>query len=128
VREEEEQRKEEERIKWQEEQGRICEIERLRRVKEGKRRKREEEEEEERRMKQEERRQLEEKKRIEAASVPRQGDQVEGGAPNRAIRPHLFAKKLMEEYRLVMSNQRFFKIVCFLFPTNIPEKIKYIRF
>jgi hypothetical protein len=29
---------------------------------------------------------------------------------------------------LVMSNQRFFKIVCFRFPTNVPKKIEYIRF
>ncbi len=29
---------------------------------------------------------------------------------------------------LVMSNQRFFKIVCFRFPTNVPQKIEYIRF
>jgi hypothetical protein len=29
---------------------------------------------------------------------------------------------------LVMSKQRFFKIVCFRFPTNVPEKIEYIRF
>jgi hypothetical protein len=29
---------------------------------------------------------------------------------------------------VVMSNQRFFKIVCFRFPTNVPEKIEYIRF
>ncbi len=29
---------------------------------------------------------------------------------------------------LVMSNQRFFKIVCFHFPTNVPKKIEYIRF
>jgi hypothetical protein len=27
-----------------------------------------------------------------------------------------------------MSNQRFFKIVCFHFPTNVPQKIEYIRF
>ena len=27
-----------------------------------------------------------------------------------------------------MSNQRFFKIVCFRFPTNVPKKIEYIRF
>ncbi len=31
-------------------------------------------------------------------------------------------------YGLVMSNQRFFKIVCFRFPTNVPKKIEYIRF
>jgi hypothetical protein len=40
---------------------------------------------------------------------------------------------LLEEiYRpilgLVMSNQRFLKIVCFRFPTNVPLKIEYIRF
>ncbi len=29
---------------------------------------------------------------------------------------------------LVMSNQRFLKIVCFRFPTNVPLKIEYIRF
>jgi hypothetical protein len=29
---------------------------------------------------------------------------------------------------LVMSNQRFFKIVCFRFPTNVPKKIEHIRF
>ncbi len=29
---------------------------------------------------------------------------------------------------LVMSNQRFFKIVCFCFSTNVPKKIEYIRF
>ncbi len=29
---------------------------------------------------------------------------------------------------LVMSNQRFLKIVCFRFPTNVPKKIEYIRF
>jgi hypothetical protein len=33
-----------------------------------------------------------------------------------------------ERYTLVMSNQRFFKIVCFHFPTNVPQKIEYIRF
>ncbi len=27
-----------------------------------------------------------------------------------------------------MSNQRFSKIVCFRFPTNVPKKIEYIRF
>jgi hypothetical protein len=32
------------------------------------------------------------------------------------------------ELQLVMSNQRFFKIVCFRFPTNVPKKIEYIRF
>ena len=26
-----------------------------------------------------------------------------------------------------MSNQRFLKIVCFRFPTNVPKKIEYIR-
>ncbi len=26
-----------------------------------------------------------------------------------------------------MSNQRFFKIVCFRFPTNVPKKIEHIR-
>jgi hypothetical protein len=30
--------------------------------------------------------------------------------------------------QLVMSNQRFFKIVCFRFPTNVPKKIEHIRF
>jgi hypothetical protein len=30
--------------------------------------------------------------------------------------------------KLVMSNQRFFKIVCFRFPTNVPKKIEYFRF
>ncbi len=30
--------------------------------------------------------------------------------------------------KVVMSNQRFFKIVCFRFPTNVPQKIEYIRF
>ncbi len=29
---------------------------------------------------------------------------------------------------LVMSNQRFLKIVCFRFPINVPKKIEYIRF
>ncbi len=29
---------------------------------------------------------------------------------------------------VVMSNQRFFKIVCFRFPTNVPKKIEHIRF
>ncbi len=29
---------------------------------------------------------------------------------------------------LVMSNQRFFKIVCFRFPPNVPKKIEFIRF
>ncbi len=29
---------------------------------------------------------------------------------------------------IVMSNQRFFKIVCFRFPTNVTKKIEYIRF
>ncbi len=29
---------------------------------------------------------------------------------------------------LVMSNQRFFKIICFRFPTNVPKKIEHIRF
>ncbi len=29
---------------------------------------------------------------------------------------------------VVMSNQRFLKIVCFRFPTNVPLKIEYIRF
>ncbi len=29
---------------------------------------------------------------------------------------------------LVMSNQHFFKIVCFRFPTNVPKKIEYICF
>jgi hypothetical protein len=27
-----------------------------------------------------------------------------------------------------MSNQRFFKIVCFRFHTNVPQKIEYIPF
>jgi hypothetical protein len=27
-----------------------------------------------------------------------------------------------------MANQRFFKIVCFRFPTNVPQKIENIRF
>jgi hypothetical protein len=27
-----------------------------------------------------------------------------------------------------MLNQRFFKIVCFRFPTNVPKKIEFIRF
>ena len=31
-------------------------------------------------------------------------------------------------YALVMSNQRFLKIVCFCFPTYVPKKIEYIRF
>ena len=30
--------------------------------------------------------------------------------------------------RVVMSNQRFLKIVCFRFPINVPKKIEYIRF
>ncbi len=30
--------------------------------------------------------------------------------------------------QVVMSNQRFFKIVCFRFPTNVPKKIEHIRF
>ncbi len=29
---------------------------------------------------------------------------------------------------LDMSNQRFLKIVCFRFPTNVPKKNEYIRF
>ncbi len=29
---------------------------------------------------------------------------------------------------VVMSNQRFFKIICFRFPTNVPQKIEHIRF
>jgi hypothetical protein len=29
---------------------------------------------------------------------------------------------------VVMSNQRFFKIVCFRFPTNVPKKIEHIHF
>ncbi len=34
----------------------------------------------------------------------------------------------LEELKLVMSKQRFFKIVCFRFPTNVPKKIEHIRF
>jgi hypothetical protein len=30
--------------------------------------------------------------------------------------------------RLIMSNQRYFEIVCFRFPTNVPKKIEYICF
>ncbi len=37
-------------------------------------------------------------------------------------------KESEERYRVVMSNQRFSKIVCFRFPTNVPKKIEYIRF
>ncbi len=36
--------------------------------------------------------------------------------------------RLYKGPRLVMSNQRFFKIVCFRFPTNVPKKIEYIHF
>jgi hypothetical protein len=31
-------------------------------------------------------------------------------------------------WHLVMSNQRFLKIVCFHFPINVPKKIEYFRF
>ncbi len=31
-------------------------------------------------------------------------------------------------FQVVMSNQRFWKIVCFRFPTNVPQKIEHIRF
>ncbi len=34
----------------------------------------------------------------------------------------------VEQVWLVMSNQRFFKIVCLRFPTNVPKKIEHIRF
>ncbi len=43
------------------------------------------------------------------------------GTPLPAVSGHI-------PRRVVMSNQRFFKIVCFRFPTNVPRKIEYIRF
>ncbi len=43
-------------------------------------------------------------------------------------RKTVFKYSICRPPSLVMSNQRFSKIVCFRFPTNVPKKIEYIRF
>ncbi len=40
----------------------------------------------------------------------------------------LEARAAADAAKVVMSNQRFSKIVCFRFPTNVPKKIEYIHF